>query len=62
MTIKELKEKLCAKCSRYQRQPRTFAVSIDENDCIIYKKWASKCHLKPITEDGKECPYFQEME
>ena len=61
MTIKDLRQKLCTHCTEHLRKIRTFPVRIDDEGHIIYRRWARKCHLKPITQDVKECPYFKEM-
>ncbi len=60
-TLKELRQKLCTRCANFPRQMRTIPAGIDTEGHIVYKRWARKCHLKPVTKDGKECPYFKEM-
>jgi len=59
MTIKETKQRLCSVCILAKERRWVSPVGVDEENHVIYKEHNTKCQLRPVTEDGKDCPYFK---
>jgi len=56
--IKEVQGRLCSHCKWQRAHQFHTPLGYTEDGAIIYENQFSTCRLKPITEDGKDCPYF----
>lgn len=59
LTVKGIKKRLCDNCIEQKARIRTVLIGFDKDGNPLYERHKRKCHLRPVTSDGRECPYFK---